>query len=68
MDKLNEQDGPLDGIDRHACVAHDVNHDGIPDIACLVGANKGTGLGHAELCKSFWMYNLEIRSTHRELN
>lgn len=43
-DDLNE-----DHIDRHDCVHIDVNHDGLPDVQCVVGANKGTGHGFNEL-------------------
>jgi len=51
MDDKNAVDGPPDGIDRHDCVALDVDDDGWPDIACLVGANQQKGVGYAELCK-----------------
>jgi len=37
--------------DRHGCAAIDVNRDGRPDIACSVGASKGTDIKSNEL----WM-------------
>ena len=30
-------------VDRHACVAADVNQDGLLDLYCAIGADKGTG-------------------------
>lgn len=36
-------------VDRHDCVTMDVNYDGIPDIICGVGADKGEGEGFNEL-------------------
>lgn len=36
-------------IDRHSCMSMDVNHDGLPDVVCVVGAMKGTGYGFNEL-------------------
>jgi len=47
-DALNENTG-RNHIDRHACVHVDVNRDGLPDIACAVGAKQGTGRGYNEL-------------------
>jgi len=38
-------------IDRHDCVTLDANADGVDDLVCLVGANKGRGLGLQELCE-----------------
>ena len=49
MDRKNWRDGPRPGIDRHDCVALDANGDGLEDITCLVGANKGQGVGFNEL-------------------
>jgi len=48
-DLKNRKDGPFDGIDRHDCAALDVNNDGVPDIACGVGVDKGKGHGYNEL-------------------
>lgn len=40
-------------VDRHDCVALDVNRDGIDDIICMAGAkNWGKGLAYNELCTS----------------
>jgi len=36
-------------IDRHGCVAIDANNDGIPDVACVVGANFARDFGYSEL-------------------
>jgi hypothetical protein len=36
-------------IDRHGCAAIDVNHDGLLDIVCIVGADQGLGAGYNEL-------------------
>jgi hypothetical protein len=47
-DPLNAVDGPRH-IDRHDCARIDANADGLPDIVCVVGANKGTGNGFHEL-------------------
>ena len=41
----------LEWVDRHDCDAADVNLDGLPDIYCTVGAEKGLGIGYNEL----WM-------------
>ena len=49
MDGLNALDGPHDGIDRHQCMPVDADKDGVPDLVCVVGADKGRGLGFAEL-------------------
>ncbi len=38
-------------VDRHACVAADVNRDGLLDMYCAIGAEKGTGAAPNEL----WM-------------
>jgi hypothetical protein len=35
--------------DRHGCDQADVNQDGLPDVFCAVGANKGTDLKQNEL-------------------
>ena len=35
--------------DRHGCAAADVDVDGLPDIYCAVGANKGTDIKNNEL-------------------
>jgi len=48
-DPLNDVSGPSDGIDRHDCVAIDVNFDGYVDVVCVVGADKGLGEGYTEL-------------------
>lgn len=48
QDSLNVLDGP-NNIDRHGCTAIDVNSDGIKDIVCGVGANRGQGHGYNEL-------------------
>jgi hypothetical protein len=47
-DELNMMDGPKT-IDRHGCTSVDVNLDGLPDVVCGVGANKGRGHGYNEL-------------------
>lgn len=36
--------GYFQGIDRHDCVAADFNADGLEDMFCSVGADRGTGL------------------------
>jgi len=36
-------------VDRHACVAADVDHDGLLDLYCTIGADKGTGTKLNEL-------------------
>ncbi len=36
-------------VDRHACVAADVNQDGLLDMYCAIGADKGTGAKLNEL-------------------
>ena len=46
-DVLNRIDS--NNIDRHECGVLDINDDGIRDIYCLVGANKGRGLGFNEI-------------------
>lgn len=50
QDALNARDGDVN-IDRHACVAMDVNKDGLLDIVCGVGADSGaaTGAGYNEV-------------------
>ncbi|UHD14505.1 FG-GAP repeat domain-containing protein [Thiocapsa bogorovii] len=47
-DSLNAIDGP-DNIDRHDCASLDINDDAFPDLVCVVGANKGEGLGFNEV-------------------
>jgi len=47
-DELNNPDGRRK-IDRHDCVAIDVNGDDLLDVVCMVGASKGTGEGYNEL-------------------
>jgi FG-GAP-like repeat len=47
-DPLNDIDGP-NGIDRHDCTMVDANGDGVNDLVCGVGANKGTGYGYNEV-------------------
>lgn len=48
VDDLNIKDDPT-VIDRHDCGALDINNDGIMDFYCLVGANRGTGVGFNEI-------------------
>lgn len=48
LDPLNLRDDPH-VIDRHACGFIDANNDGLLDIYCLVGANRGQGEGYNEL-------------------
>lgn len=48
IDRRNAMDGDK-RIDRHDCVKVDANHDGMDDIICGVGANKGKGEGFNEL-------------------
>lgn len=48
MDSLNSRDGD-DAIDRHDCVKMDINKDGLVDIVCLVGADRGQGRGFNEV-------------------
>ena len=47
-DALNTQDGGR-VIDRHDCGVIDANGDGLMDLYCTVGANRGTGRGYNEL-------------------
>ncbi len=47
-DANNAQKGRL-SLDRHDCIAIDLNKDGVPDIVCAVGALKGTGYGYIEV-------------------
>jgi FG-GAP-like repeat len=47
-DPLNAIDGP-NNIDRHDCTAVDVNGDGVRDLVCGVGADKGKGTGFNEV-------------------
>jgi hypothetical protein len=52
LNQQDEQDGrrrTVRNLDRHDCVAVDINADGIPDIICGVGANNGQGLGYNEV-------------------
>lgn len=48
-DELNDLDARPPHIDRHDCSTLDVNKDGLPDIVCAVGADKGEGQGYNEL-------------------
>lgn len=48
IDRRNAMDGDK-RIDRHDCVKVDANYDGLDDIICGVGANKGKGEGFNEL-------------------
>lgn len=48
-DELNDSDGNPRYIDRHGCTSLDVNKDGILDLICVVGADKGGGNGYTEL-------------------
>lgn len=48
-DDLNDLDSHPPNIDRHDCTTFDLNRDGMPDIACSVGAGKGGGFGYTEL-------------------
>lgn len=48
IDSLNAIDNPT-VIDRHACGALNIDNEGSVDIYCLVGANKGEGVGYNEL-------------------
>lgn len=48
-DALNSLDFPNKNLDRHSCEHLDVNGDGLEDIVCLIGANKGKGVGYNEL-------------------
>ena len=36
-------------LDRHDCGVIDANNDGIMDLYCLIGANRGEGEGYNEL-------------------
>jgi len=47
-DTMNAIDGPPK-LDRHSCLAIDVNQDGTDDIVCAVGADRGEGHGFNEL-------------------
>lgn len=52
MDVKNKRDESEENngwIDRHGCLALDVNGDRVVDMVCLVGANKGKGFGYNEL-------------------
>lgn len=48
MDPLNRKDDPYT-LDRHGCGVIDANNDGMPDIYCSIGANRGRGVGFNEL-------------------
>jgi len=48
-DSKNHKDGPRDGIDRHDCATMDINQDGLEDVVCFVGADRGKGNGFSEL-------------------
>lgn len=48
LDPLNFRDDPYT-IDRHDCGVIDANLDGVPDLYCLVGANRGLGVGYNEV-------------------
>lgn len=48
-DELNDLDAHPPNIDRHDCTTLDVNKDGLLDIVCAVGADKGKGRGYSEL-------------------
>jgi hypothetical protein len=49
VDTLHNTTPYTRSIDRHGCTPFDVNDDGVPDIICGVGANKGTGQGFNEV-------------------
>lgn len=49
IDELNAEDGPMFVLDRHECAAMDINNDGLMDIYCLMGADRGQGLGFNEV-------------------
>lgn len=49
QDSLNDLDAHPPNIDRHDCTLVDVNKDGLPDIVCVIGADKGQGFGYNEL-------------------
>lgn len=49
FDLKEEKDPSPAYIDRHDCTTIDVNRDGIMDIICVIGANKGEGEGYTEL-------------------
>ena len=43
---------PIDndsGVDRHSCAWGEANGDGLPDLYCAVGADRGTGVGPNQL-------------------
>ncbi len=48
-DDLNDLDSHPLNIDRHDCTSLDINKDGLTDIICVVGADKGKGFGYNEL-------------------
>lgn len=47
-DALNDVDGPTN-LDRHDCTRIDADGDGVLDLVCGVGADKGEGNGFTEL-------------------
>jgi hypothetical protein len=49
VDTLHNTTPYTRSIDRHGCTPLDVNDDGVPDIICGVGANKGTGHSYNEV-------------------
>eukprot|EP00978_Attheya_sp_CCMP212_P027926 scaffold94892_cov35-Attheya_sp.AAC.3 len=48
-DQLNRKDGPTTNIDRHGYTAVEVITDGVADMVCIVGADRGTGNGFNEV-------------------
>jgi len=53
MDYIDPRNSAIrNKIDRHDCVALDVNQDGVDDIMCLVGAQRGQGIGYNELVRA----------------
>ena len=48
-DTLNPTELRESVIDRHGCAILDIDLDGINDVVCTVGANKGKGTGHNEV-------------------
>lgn len=49
LDTYDFMNGPEEKIDRHSCTPIDVNRDGLLDVICAVGADKGEGSGYTEL-------------------
>ena len=54
-DTLNPAELSESVIDRHGCAILDVNLDGINDVVCTVGANKGLGMCLSDVIYQLYM-------------